>query len=379
MKITNKAYKGILSLLPVFMLAGCTIMPGSTVSTFSKDKPEVEDADFSIDERVDVYPMTPSLIDRMTPKVVQSRANPGLDIEKNSYQYRVGIGDVLRITVYNHPELTNPQGEYRSAKDSGNTVRNDGNIFFPYVGNVKVVGMTVDQIRKILSDRLVKYIESPQIDVSVAGFSSHKIYVSGAVKTSGKQALTDIPTTIIDAVNTAGGLTSEADWDHAVLTHKDKSETISLRSLLQKGDLMQNRIMYSGDSLYVPRNDELKVTVMGETISQDTLKMGMYGMTLAEAINNTGGLSRSHSDATGVFVIRPTGTMKGKIARIYQLDASDASAMVMASQFQLEPKDVVYITTAPITRWNRVITKITPQISALNDVISTTRSIRTWP
>ena len=124
MKITNKAYKGIFSLLPVIMLAGCTIMPGSTVSTFSKDKPEVEDADFSIDERVDVYPMTPSLIDRMTPKVVQSRANPGLDIERNSYQYRVGIGDVLRITVYNHPELTNPQGEYRSAKDSGNTVRN---------------------------------------------------------------------------------------------------------------------------------------------------------------------------------------------------------------------------------------------------------------
>ncbi|MBR8576541.1 SLBB domain-containing protein [Klebsiella pneumoniae] len=203
--------------------------------------------------------------------------------------------------------------------------------------------------------------------------------MSGEVNKSGKQSLTDVPLTIVEAINNAEGITADADWEHAVYTHGDKKEIISLKSILQMGDMTQNRVMRPGDSLYVPRNDELKITVMGETGSQKTLNMGLYGMTLAEALASAGGISNSHADASGIFVIRPTGTNKEKIARLYQLNAKDATAMIMATQFQLQPRDIVYVTTAPITRWNRVINKITPEISALNDAITTTRSIKTWP
>ncbi|STR23956.1 polysaccharide export protein [Klebsiella oxytoca] len=315
----------------------------------------------------------------MTPKLVQVKANPELDTGRSLYAYKIGVGDILRITVYNHPELTNPQGQYRSAKEAGTIVKNDGTIFFPYVGNAKVNGMTIEQVRTLIADRLTKYVESPQVDVSVADFSSKKVYVSGEVNKSGKQSLTDVPLTIVEAINNAEGITADADWEHAVYTHGDKKEIISLKSILQMGDMTQNRVMRPGDSLYVPRNDELKITVMGETGSQKTLNMGLYGMTLAEALASAGGVSRSHADASGIFVIRPTGTSKDKIARLYQLNAKDATAMIMATQFQLQPRDVVYVTTAPITRWNRVINKITPEISALNDAITTTRSIKTWP
>lgn len=372
-------FKGISIFMPAVFLAGCTVYPGSTISTFSKDKQEVADADFKIDERVDIIPMTPGLVNSMTPKLVQVKANPELDTGRSLYAYKIGVGDILRITVYNHPELTNPQGQYRSAKEAGTIVKNDGTIFFPYVGNAKVNGMTIEQVRTLIADRLTKYVESPQVDVSVADFSSKKVYVSGEVNKSGKQSLTDVPLTIVEAINNAEGITADADWEHAVYTHGDKKEIISLKSILQMGDMTQNRVMRPGDSLYVPRNDELKITVMGETGSQKTLNMGLYGMTLAEALASAGGVSRSHADASGIFVIRPTGTSKDKIARLYQLNAKDATAMIMATQFQLQPRDIVYVTTAPITRWNRVINKITPEISALNDAITTTRSIKTWP
>lgn len=360
--VIARSLKLVLGLSTALILSSCAFAPGSYM--------EQNQASDDLSNQVQFYTVTPDLLTNLAQRNPQQQLteNTLLEQAQASYDYRVGRGDILNITVWDHPELTIPAGSMRSAQEAGNWVHNDGTIFYPYIGRVQVEGLKVTEIRDLLAERLAKYIEKPQIDVTVAGFRSQRIYVTGEVQKPGVLPVTNVPLTLIEAISASGGLTDVADWNQVTLLRNGTEQRFSLKQLYQQGNTAQNILLKRNDVLHVARNDANKVFVLGEVRQPKSYMMGRSGMTLAEALAEAGGLFEQTANASGVFVIRQADAGSGKLANVYQLNAKNATALVMAEQFRLQERDIVYVTAAPIARWNRVISQLLPSITGLYSI-----------
>ena len=323
----------------------------------------------AIKQKVDSQFGTQSIVSN-SPEA-DSESNMALQGQMEDYTYRVGAGDVLNITVWDHPELTIPQSGQRSAAEAGNVVHKDGAIFYPYVGTIPVVGRHVTEIREVITQGLGRYIKEPQVDVSVAAFRSQRVFVSGAVMNPSTVPVTNVPMTLLGALNACGGLAPDADWRSVTLTSTRGGElikeTLDLSALYQRGVLSQNRLLGSNDVLHVPRNDALKVFVMGDVIKANTQRIDRSGLTLAEALNDVGGINEATADASGIFVLRAS-DKDSKLVDIYQLDASMGPMLVLSTQFRLKPMDIVYVTSAPIARWNKLLAQLTSSLGSFYQI-----------
>jgi polysaccharide export outer membrane protein len=285
-------------------------------------------------------------------------------------------GDILSIVVWDHPELggtvvTPASGAAElpnaGAPPSGFVIDHEGRIQFPFAGVLKLAGLTEDQARDLLAAKLARYIANPNVTLRVQAYRSKRVYIDGEVRSPGLQAINDIPMTLMEALNRAGGLLPTADQSRLVLERGEERYRINMRELVQQGINPGNVMLAPGDVVRVFSRDESKVFVSGEVVTPRALTMHNGRLTLNEALGESGGVSPLSGDARQVYVVR-----KGADGvHVYQLDARVNGAMALAEGFELHPKDVVYVAASPLANWHRNLSMLIP--GALTSAVGVAR------
>lgn len=349
----------VLPVLLLFALSACALSPGHKM-----DVGKISDDGSFESTQLELLTISPQLIAEQNRQQIKAT----VPAELLAYQvedYRVGPADVLFITVWNHPELTAPSGTQLQGDANGRVVGSDGMLFYPFIGRVEAAGKTIEELRDFLAVGLARFIDKPQVDISVQRFYSQRVTLSGAFVNTNSLPITTRPLGLLDALGNAGVNLNEADLSALTLVRAGKSHTLNIYALTREPSDIHQVFLQDSDSLHLPYNDSSKIYLMGEVTRPQALVYKSGSTTLTDAIGSAGGLERMTARGQAVYVIRGVPDLSTEKAKIYQLNAKSPSAFILANNFHLQSQDVVYVGPANITRWNRVISQLLPSLSVL--------------
>ena len=355
------------------MMAGCALAPGAHLSPGSENKIEFNLVD--INETM----VSPDPVSRKN-----IAENPGVELD-DQYEYLIGPHDVLSVRVWNNPDLTTGQQlaaspfgtpdsiisdsselvrQRQQMTPEGVEVQTDGTFFFPFAGVVQAGGKSVNEVRRELTEKLSKFVRDPQVSVRVQEFNSQKAQVIGEVEFPRPLAITSIPLRVLDAIALAEGLKDNADRAEATLISEGRRKSIDMARLLD-GDMRQNHVLRDGDVLNIDTNRYRQIVIMGEVNRPVAMPYDQRGMSLNDALVAASGINQMYSNARGVYVLRNR-TETG-VPTVYRLNMKNATGLLLADRFPLQARDVVYVDTSGVSRWNRVINQLLPTSNAINN------------
>ncbi len=188
------------------------------------------------------------LIERKNQVISELRVKPAFKSVPGGGQneeYTIGEGEALRITVWQNDDLNQEV-----------VVGPDGNISFPLIGEVPVLGLTITQLDKELTERLKSYIKAPEVSISVKKMAGSKVIVLGQVVYPGVYGVSGRKT-ILEAIALAGGFTNDAVASSVILVRggleNPQGKRLDLNKSLRGVNPYGNIALESEDIIFVPK------------------------------------------------------------------------------------------------------------------------------
>ena len=163
---------------------------------------------------------------------------------ENDPSYKIGAQDVLNISVWKEPDLTQTV-----------PVRPDGKISMPLLNDVQAAGLTPTELRDHIAEALKKYVTDPVVTVIVTQINSERVYITGEVTHPGAFPL--VPgMTILQALSSAGGFTNFANtikiYMFRTVNGKRVDFPFDYKDVIHGKKLDENVVLQAGDTIVVP-------------------------------------------------------------------------------------------------------------------------------
>lgn len=285
-------------------------------------------------------------------------------------------GDTLTISVYENVDdgilsLNGAPAELVEIQVAGS-----GNVFLPYIGNIRATDHTTEGLRQMITRKLIVQTPNPQVIVRRELGKNFAISILGAVAAQGVYPMEPSNRKLSGLIAQAGGLSIEPEVARIVV-HRDAKESIIWANDLF--DEPSNDIALRPGDRIVIEEDSRKFIALGSLGAQSVIPFNDVDVSVIEAIGYFGGLNASTSNPSGVFIFRRenastlknlevNGHTSDSALVVYVLNMKDPQSFFSGGEFLIRDGDLVYVTEAPFTQFSKVISAITGTVSSAETV-----------
>jgi polysaccharide export outer membrane protein len=306
----------------------------------------------SIDDETDNY----VLVDVSSPADIPSQGRKyGLAevpprIKGPAYSDKVRARDSLEFVITDLSEQSPFHTAGSAYKYGPLEVPEDGRISIPYVGEIEVIGQSLSEISKDLNMRIKPVSNSAEVAVIRTGRLPRYANVIGEVKTPGPVPLERDGLTSLDLLAASGGPTQEEHLFKYNLRRNGVDYRFDYVGFRSNAFTVEE-----GDLLSVSRDSGNRFHVMGAINRPTSVAFPSPAPTLTDALGAATGFDERRSDPSGVFIFR-----KGSPDTVYTFNLRDPATIPLIQRFPIQGEDIVYVTEAPLSRWNRLISQFLP-------------------
>jgi len=357
----NYIFKNYLIILLLIFFNSCAVLPGINEGPPIRESKITLNSPYSINdvgiEILEINNFSENDFNDLNKKNVEelnfsvSKFN---DIYNYQYKYILGPADIISIDLTDTDDI-----------DNSYEIDPEGMIDLPFIGKVKIDGLSIDDAQYVLKEILAEYYKNPDLQISIDEYNSSKVYFIGAVRNQITINLDQKPIKLIEAAIQANFNPNAADkllGTKGFLRRDNKVYKINLNNAFTSVDDKENFYLKKDDVIFIDRNSD-SIHVFGEVS-----KPGEYypnnSYSLTELIS-TAGLNQLTANAKKVYVIREDFNNFLKV-KVYQLDIKNPVNLIAGRKFMLQPKDILFIPPTEIVKWNRVISLLLPQTDLFN-------------
>ena len=344
-------------LFVLLFLSECATLPGINENIVEKLPNEnLNQSDYSInDVKINIQKINNLSVNELNDYSEDNFNNLENNIKKYTevydyqYKYVLGSSDIINIDLTETDDL---DGVYE--------LNEKGMIDLPFVGKVKLDGLTKYEAHNLLKETIKDYYINPDLQIDIEEYNSSKVYIVGAVRNQITISLNQEPVTLIEASIQANFNPSAEDklsGTSGLLRREGEVYKINLNNAFKNKDTKENFNLKKDDVIFIDKNSN-SIHVFGEVTEPGTYFPDM-NYSLTELLSSVG-INQLTANAKKVYVIREKFDSFLEID-VFQLDIKNPINLVAGKKFKIKKGDIIFIPPSEIVKWNRAISLLLPQ------------------